>query len=60
MVCSEATTICEAAKVVSTGKSGPLFIVDQEGRAIGVITDRDFAKKVLTKGWQLISPRRRS
>lgn len=30
VVCSEAVTICEAAKVVSSGKSGALFVVDEK------------------------------
>jgi CBS domain-containing protein len=50
VVCGESTTICDAAKVVSTGKSGALFVVDAEGRAIGAVTDRDFAKKVVAGG----------
>jgi CBS domain-containing protein len=50
VVCSESATICDAAKVVSMGKSGALFVVDTEGRAIGVVTDRDFAKKVVAGG----------
>ena len=50
VVCSESATICDAAKVVSMGKSGALFVVDAEGRAIGAVTDRDFAKKVVAGG----------
>ena len=50
VVCSETTTIREAAKVVSTGRSAALFIVDRDGRAIGAVTDRDFAKKVVAEG----------
>jgi CBS domain-containing protein len=50
VICTETTTICDAAKVVSTGKSGALFVVDTDGRAIGVVTDRDFAKKVVAGG----------
>jgi CBS domain-containing protein len=49
-VCAETATICEAAKAVSTGKSGALFVVNADGRAIGVVTDRDFAKKVVAGG----------
>jgi CBS domain-containing protein len=50
VVCSDTATICDAAKVVSMGKSGALFVVDAEGRAIGAVTDRDFAKKVVAGG----------
>jgi CBS domain-containing protein len=49
-VCDEATTICEAAKRTSNEKSGALFVINTNGRAIGVITDRDFAKKVVAGG----------
>ncbi len=47
VVCAKSATICEAAKVVSTGKSGAVFVVDDDGRAVGAVTDRDFAKKVV-------------
>jgi CBS domain-containing protein len=50
VVCSESATICDAAKAVSMGKSGAVFVVDAEGRAIGAVTDRDFAKKVVASG----------
>ena len=50
IVCSQLTTICEAAKAASTGKSGAVFVVDEEGRAVGAVTDRDFAKKVVAGG----------
>jgi CBS domain-containing protein len=49
-VCAETATICEAASVVSTGKSGAVFVVNDEGRAVGAVTDRDFAKKVVAGG----------
>ena len=32
------------------GNPAPLFVVDAEGRAIGAVTDRDFAKKVVAGG----------
>ena len=50
VVCGETATICDAAKVVSIGKSGAVFVVDTEGRAIGAVTDRDFATKVVAGG----------
>ena len=46
-VCPASTSIREAAQMVSTGHSGALFVVDGDGRAIGVVTDRDFAAKVV-------------
>ena len=49
-VCDEATTICEAAKRISNEKSGALFVTDADGRAAGVVTDGDFARKVVAGG----------
>ena len=49
-VCPAATSIREAAQMVSAGCSGALFVVDAEDHAIGVITDRDFAAKVVAGG----------
>jgi CBS domain-containing protein len=47
ILCPKSATICEAAKAASKGKSGAVFVVDDEGRAVGAVTDRDFAKKVV-------------
>jgi CBS domain-containing protein len=55
-VCTKPTTICEAARIISAGKSGSLFVVDDESRAIGVVTDRDFAKKVVAGGLETNLP----
>jgi CBS domain-containing protein len=49
-VCGEATTISEAAKHISNEKSGALFVIAGNGHAVGVVTDRDFAKKVVAGG----------
>ena len=49
-VCAETTTICEAAKHISIEKSGALFVIDATGQAIGVVTDRDFTRKVIAGG----------
>jgi CBS domain-containing protein len=46
-VCSAATTIREAARLASAQQSGALFVVDDLGRAIGVVTERDFTRKVV-------------
>jgi CBS domain-containing protein len=46
-VCDETTTICEAAKRISNEPSAALFVVDTNGQAVGVVTDRDFARKVV-------------
>ena len=49
-VCDETTTICEAAKRISNEKTGALFVTDADGRAAGVVTDGDFARKVVAGG----------
>jgi CBS domain-containing protein len=56
MTCSLTTTICEAAQIVSKGKSGAVFVLDEAGRAVGVVTDRDFAKKVVAGGIEVDQP----
>lgn len=56
VVCSQPATICEAAKVASKGKSGAAFVVDDDGRAVGAVTDHDFAKKVVGGGVQVDEP----
>jgi CBS domain-containing protein len=45
--CIADTRIRDAAQIASRGKAGALFVVDEEGRAAGVVTDRDFATKVV-------------
>ena len=50
VVCAKTATICEAAQIVSKGKSGAVFVVNDDGRAVGAVTDRDFAKKVVAGG----------
>lgn len=56
VVCAQTATIFEAAQTVSQGKSGAVFVVDDEGRAIGAVTDRDFAKKVVAGGMDASQP----
>jgi CBS domain-containing protein len=56
VMCAQTDTICEAAKIISAGKSGAVFVVDDEGRAVGAVTDRDFAKKVVAGGLDAALP----
>ena len=49
-VCDQQTSICEAANRIANEKSGALFVINPEGRAVGVVTDRDFARKVVAGG----------
>ena len=59
-VCDETTTICEAAKRISNETSGALFVTDADGRAAAVVTDRDFARKVVAGGVPTHLPVQRS
>jgi CBS domain-containing protein len=45
--CSAATCIRDAAQIASQANTGALFVVDDQGQAVGVVSDRDFAKKVV-------------
>ena len=42
-------TVREAARKMHQAKVGSLAIVDEEGRAIGMVTDRDIVQKVLRR-----------
>lgn len=50
VVCSPSTSIRGAAQLASREDTGAVFIVGDDGRAQGVVTDRDFAKKVVAGG----------
>jgi CBS domain-containing protein len=54
--CTETSTICESAKIVTSSKSGAVFVIDGEGRAIGAVTDGDFTKKVVAGGISIEEP----
>ena len=56
VVCHPSISICEAAQLASRGRTGALFVVDKDRRAVGVVTDRDFAKKVVAEGLPGESP----
>jgi len=56
LVCRESASIAEAAGMVSACRSGAIFVVDLDGRAIGAVTDRDFAKKVVAGGVSVDQP----
>jgi CBS domain-containing protein len=47
VVCSASTTIREAAQLASSGDTGCIFVVSEDGPAMGAVTDRDLAKKVV-------------
>ncbi len=50
VVCDEKTTIREAAKIASAAHASCLFVVGADQRARGIITDSDFAQKVVAGG----------
>ena len=50
VVCDESTTIREAAKLAMKSRASSLFVVGEDGRARGIVTDADFAKKVVAGG----------
>ena len=47
LLCSEETTIQEAAKMMAARKARCIFVTDAKGAAIGIVTHRDFADKVV-------------
>jgi CBS domain-containing protein len=49
IVCEEGTTIRDAAKMASAAHASSLFVAGGDRRAIGIITDSDFAQ-VVAKG----------
>lgn len=47
LLCAEDTTIQQAAKLLAGSKARCVFITDANGTAAGIVTDRDFADKVV-------------
>jgi len=47
VTCSPQTTIREAALIMTENRVGSIIIVDQDLHPIGILTDKDFRKKVL-------------
>lgn len=48
--CPANTTIGDAARIAARQASGAVFVVGEDGCAIGVVTDRDFTRKVVAGG----------
>jgi len=46
-VCAPTTTLREAARLLSTSGATALVVAGDEGRAAGIVTDRDFSGKVV-------------
>jgi CBS domain-containing protein len=49
LLCKQDTTIREAAQMLAAAKATCVFVVDAGGSAVGVVTDRDFAQKVVAQ-----------
>ena len=56
VVCTGETSIRQAAKLASTSHATCLAVVGPDGRAIGIVTDRDFTRRVLANGLSLDLP----
>lgn len=53
LLCQQGTTIREAAQILAAAQGTCVFIVDENGSAIGIVTDRDFAQKVVAQALPL-------
>ncbi len=53
LICSRDTTIREAAQMLSNSKATCVFVIDDHGPAAGIVTDRDFANKVVAQALPL-------
>jgi CBS domain-containing protein len=53
LLCTAATTIREAAEMVSNSRATCLLVADASGAAQGIVTDRDFAAKVVARAMSL-------
>jgi len=53
LLCRQHTTIREAAQMLARSKATCVFVVDEAGSAVGIVTDRDFAEKVAAQALPL-------
>lgn len=53
VTCSPQTSVRDAAKIVAESYSTSVVVVNENGGAIGIVTDSDFTRKVVARG---ISP----
>jgi len=56
VVCTAETSIREAARLVATSHATCLAVVGADGRAIGIVTSRDFTYRVVAKAFPLDLP----
>ena len=53
IVCERDTSIRAAAQMLANSKATCVFVINGEGHAVGIVTDRDFAGKVVAPGLSL-------
>jgi CBS domain-containing protein len=46
-------TVFEALKLMAEKEIGALVVVDKKGKVAGIITERDYARKIVLKGKHL-------
>ena len=56
IVCGEGTSIRVAAQMLANSKATCVFVMNGDGRALGIVTDRDFTGKVVAQGLSLDMP----
>ncbi len=56
LLCQKTTTTREAAQMLARSKSTCLFVINENSEAIGIVTDRDFAEKVVAESLPLERP----
>lgn len=44
------TTVLDALKIMSDHNIGSILVIDQDGNYSGIMTERDYARKVILKG----------
>jgi CBS domain-containing protein len=47
---SPKSTVFEAVKIMGEKEIGALMVMDKKGKVVGIITERDYARKVILKG----------
>ena len=47
---SPKSTVFEALKIMGEKEIGALMVMDKKGKVVGIITERDYARKVILKG----------
>lgn len=56
LMCSEDTSIRNAAQQMTSAHSTSIFVVNSTGRAIGIVTDNDLTEKVVARAAPLDAP----